>query len=487
MRTRLLIYAIVLSLMAWSAAAQETGSGSKKSGSKKRSAKAAKKSTADSGEQEGQAAEKAERNDVHWRFRDYPSLRLGRVARIDFHVKFQGDFQRYTPEQRNPSAEIPELNTFDLNRMRVSIEGNFLRHFEYEVEREIREEVSRGNFDNPRHPWRDVYINFRYFRDYQFRIGKFKVPFSMEQLTGPMRLDFIPRSRIADQVAPGRDIGIMMHGRFFERGLSYQVGLFKGDGENTRATRIEPDLDELGREIIVEVPTGQRTFAARLIGTPLRLLRVPEVLRDFHVGGAFTSATVPPGAGREGLKGIRGRTIGEETFFPHIFTHGHRLRIGTEAAWMPGPFSLKGEFIHTSEERRGQGIRSEDLPDLISRGWYVSGSWLITGEKKAEAIDPKRDFIFGRGIGAWEVAIRWEALRFGSAEHPGRPSRGTRAANILGNSDRLWTFGMNWYLNRWTKFQFNAIHERLEDRLQRVPIPGRTEYWTGLVRLQFAM
>ena len=160
--------------------------------------------------------------------------------------------------------------------------------------------------------------------------------------------------------------------------------------------------------------------------------------------------------------------------------------MGLELDWRPGPFSLKSEFIHVQDERRGQGLRTEDLPNLISRGWYVSGSWAITGEPKADNIEPRKPFLQNWGMGALEVAARIEQLRFGSSEHNGRASRSPRAANILGNSDRAWTVGLNWYLNRWSKIQFNLVREKIED-IQRSPILGQDRYWTRLCRLQFVM
>ena len=57
----------------------------------------------------------------------------------------------------------------------------------------------------------------------------------MEQLTSAHRLDFVLRSRIADDLAPGRDVGGSVHGRFFERGLNYEVGVFRRDGEDENA------------------------------------------------------------------------------------------------------------------------------------------------------------------------------------------------------------------------------------------------------------
>ena len=90
------------------------------------------------------------------------------------------------------------------------------------------------------------------------------------------------------------------------------------------------------------------------------------------------------------------------------------------------------------------------------------------------------------GIGAVQLAIRYEQLRFGSVEHIGTPSRDSRAANILGNSNRALTFGANWMLNRHTRIQVNAMREKIED-IQRSPIPGREYFWSRLCRLQFVL
>ena len=59
-------------------------------------------------------------------------------------------------------------------------------------------------------------------------------------------------------------------------------------------------------------------------------------------------------------------------------------------------------------------------------------------------------------------------------------------SNIYGNSDRAWTTGINWYLNRFFKVQLNGIHETIED-VNRSPINGRDKYWMGILRLQFSM
>ena len=97
---------------------------------------------------------------------------------------------------------------------------------------------------------------------------------------------------------------------------------------------------------------------------------------------------------------------------------------------------------------------------------------------------PKNARRTGRGFGAVQIASRYEQLRFGSAEHPGLPSRSTRAANIYSASERVATFGVNWYLNRFVRIQFNWVRELIEDS-QRAPIRGQDTYWSRYLRIQF--
>lgn len=415
---------------------------------------------------------------VRFVFRQHPSLRIGRnFLRIDFRVKVQADQRSFYPYY------LTDEGDFELHRVRVGIQGRFLRDFEFQVERELNNEISRAfRIQEETTPdlWQDVFVNYRHFRRAQLQVGRFKIPFSQEQLTGPSNLDFVNRAHLAKQLAPGRSQGVMLHGRFFERGLNYEAGVFRTDGDNAEVTEV---IDEAGHE--THRRTGVRTFAGRLTGAPLRLAPVPvvfkNVFKDVQIGVAFTSTSVP-----EGLYGLRGRTFSKETFFRHGFVRGERRRLGSEFRWTPGPFSLKSEFVHVQEERKQQGTRGEDLPNLVARGWYVSGSWILTGQKYDERDEPKKGFLFDRGLGAVELAARYDAIRFGSAEHPGRPSRSPRGANILSASDRAWTLGVNWYWNRFFKIQLNAVREKLDDA-GRTPLPGEAVYWMRIVRVQFAL
>src|SRR5262249_49661383 len=128
----------------------------------------------------------------------------------------------------------------------------------------------------------------------------------------------------------------------------------------------------------------------------------------------------------------------------------------------------------------------EDLPNLIGQGWYFTAGWVVTGEQTAGGVKPRKDFLRGKGIGAIQIVGRYEQLRFGSAEHPGTPSRSSRGANLASASERIATFGVNWYLNRFTRVQLNIYREVIED-LQKAPIVGIDTYWSRYLRIQFVL
>lgn len=384
-----------------------------------------------------------------------PSLRIGSFLRVDLMAKAQ-----LNAEVLSPTYDT-EQGRFDLSRLRLGIEGEITDDIEYQVEREFR-----GTFQerDAQYPWRDAWINFRHLRDFQLRAGKFKVPFSLEAMESESNLEFVYRSRAADDLAPGRDVGAALHGRFGDL-LGYNVGVFRNDGEKSDSSNDE---------------RGGRTVAARITSQPLRLLSLPGDWDEVEIGLGGVSSEVS-----EGLSSLRGRTVVGEAYFPHVYVRGRRLRLGTDVRWRPGPFSIQGEFIQVRERRERQSVRAEDLPEKISQGWYLAGTWAITGESKENGITPRNPFP-SKGKGALEVALRYERISFKSAVSEGLPFRSPRAPNLLGNEDHVWTVGLNWYLNRYVRIQVNGVRERILD-VERSPVRGRETFHIGVVRLQFSL
>jgi phosphate-selective porin OprO/OprP len=152
----------------------------------------------------------------------------------------------------------------------------------------------------------------------------------------------------------------------------------------------------------------------------------------------------------------------------------------------PGPASIKAEWMRVETERRGVSVEDGDLSPLIGEGWYVSGTYVITGEKKSNVDRPKKPLFPGRGYGAIEVAARIENLTFRSGASGEPRSAGPRADVILGNADQAATLGVNWYVNRFFKIQANYIRETLDDPSQG-PLPSKPTFSSTVVRFQFSM
>jgi phosphate-selective porin len=169
-----------------------------------------------------------------------------------------------------------------------------------------------------------------------------------------------------------------------------------------------------------------------------------------------------------------------------VFVKGLRRRFGVDFDWALGPFGAQAEFIQVNDTRDGQGIGDQNLSDARARSWYAVGSYVLTQEKKSGGVEPKKGGIFRGGFGALEAAVRYDQLRFDSKIGQDTPFRNSRAETILPSGDRVWTLGLNWYVNRWGKVQINGIREHATDP-ERSPTLGGTPYWSKVVRFQFEL
>lgn len=408
----------------------------------------------DASREERKQQEKKEEpeDEVGFRWKGYPSLQLGKGTHVDIRARVQFD-------ARKLDAPVDEADTAesDFARRRIGVEGEIRNVVGFEIDAELEGE----------NRWRDVYANYQQFEAVQVRGGQFKLPFSLDENTSPTNLDFVYRSLAARLLAPGRDRGVMVHGRVLDRIVRYELGMFDQDGRNARSRNPER-------------VSGTRTLAGRVVVQPFRSSK--SIATDLQAGLAFTSSDVPPG-----VRSLRGLTTFEETFFDRdLWVQGRRQRTGFELRWRPGPFSLKTEYIHVTTERRGQSVDDTDLSPLRATGWYVSGTWALTGEKKAAGLNkPRRPFLRG-GWGAFEAAVRVEQLTFDSLGTDGLPSFSVRADVVEAASDRVTTIGGSWYLNQWAKIQLNAVRESVTSPRRGEPQSSRRS-WVYITRFQFTM
>lgn len=396
------------------------------------------------------AQDKPAKRGLTWN--DRPSIVFAEDVTMDLRVKVQFDWRGFDPE-------IGE-DLFHFQSRRLGLKGQLTRHFDYEIEREAE---SAGE-------WKDVYLNWTSFDAVRVKGGRFKMPFGYEQNTGPTDLDFAFRSLGSSQIAPARDKGAMVYGRFFGRALTYEAGLFHTDGDNGKLD--EPQFIEPGQE----EPKLGPTFVSRVGFDPLRPF-AGDPLDSVRVGFAYTNGAIP-----EGLNSLRGEAVYGFDFFPPVYVKGRRQRVGVEMDWTPGPVGVKAEWMQSREDRDNQGLADRDLSDVIGTAWYISGTWLVTGQDKDDNIGPGRG-LFRGGLGAIEIGARYDELGYRSGSTEGPPQRNPRAAHIMPNSDSVWTAGVNWFPVRHVKVVANAVHEAFED-VERTPQLGETSFWSGVFRLQ---
>jgi phosphate-selective porin len=376
---------------------------------------------------------------------DRPSLRFGDVFRLEPITKFDALVWR--------SDLDPDGSEFSFDRRRIGVQGRLFRVVEFEIERELGDDET---------PWRDVVAELRKWRAVRVKGGRFKIPFGEERLTSIASLDFINRSLASEALTPGRDTGLELNGRLFDSVLSYKAGIFQHDGDVSRAGTDAP---------------AERTGAGTLTVAPFAHAD-SKALKSIEFGGAAAVGDVP-----EGLNGLRARTVGGyEAIAPH-FVAGRRIRLGAHAGWSGGPVAIRGEYLQARDERKGQSLAGDDLPDVIGRGGYVSGVWTAIGELKGGG--PKQGLNAGRP-GAIQFAGRMEWLGFASPAGIGEPLRNQRASNVMRNDLRAATLGVNWYPIRFVKLQFNFVRETLGDP-ERSPNPANPVVYSRVFRVQFAM
>lgn len=384
---------------------------------------------------------------------DHPEIDLGKGSRLELRARFAAD----RSDSDASTADPAEVSTIDLGKRRIGVSGEIRNAVEFQVEAELDDDD----------PWRDVYADFKHFGFARVRGGKFKIPFSLDENTGASRLDFMYRSLAATHLAPGRDRGVMVHGRVAKEVLRYEAGLFEHDGKNARTNNPAKVF-------------GGRTTAARVSVEPLR--NTKDAVGDLSFGVAYTRSDVP-----EGIAGLRGQTVLLQNFFSasEYLVNGERRRLGVEMAFLPGPASFKMEWMRVETERRGESVEDTDLSPIVGDGWYVSATYALTGEKKSRVQRPKRP-LFQGGFGAVEIGARLERLRFTSGAGGETPSTSPRAEVIAGNRNQVTTLGVNWYVNRFFKIQANFIREKLDDPAQG-PLPSKAGFNTTAIRFQFSL
>lgn len=281
------------------------------------------------------------------------------------------------------------------------------------------------------------------------RIGRWRQPFGMSALTGIRELPFLERA-LPFAFVPFRQTGIGAFDTALDGQMTWAISVYRyptfgfgnnfgdngGYGMTGRITALpvyEDDGERLlhiGFDYSFDDPSNDQ----------LRFQSTPEIFDSENEGAPVLPGTSP---------------ITTPWVDTGVVPTQNLNLIGVEGAAAYGPVYLQSE-VYWAVVKLTNG-NSNTLP-----GAYVQARWILTGERLPYV---KSNGVFGRvvpnrnvdsagGIGAWELTARWSYIDLNG---PGFPGPGRRLNDL--------TFGLNWYVNRYTKFQFNYIHAFLDDPL----------------------
>ena len=131
---------------------------------------------------------------------------------------------------------------FRLRRARINLTGDFAEQFDFKMEGDFANSDGT-NGERTAFSATDIWINWHQFPAAQIKVGQYKAPFGLEQLTPDTTLYTIERTLPTDAITPDRQIGVELWGKPFtsiwpeqKDLLTYYAGIFNGNGATSTPT-----------------------------------------------------------------------------------------------------------------------------------------------------------------------------------------------------------------------------------------------------------
>lgn len=140
-----------------------------------------------------------------------------------------------------------ESNSFNIRMARISLEGRIASDFYWKTQIQFNGNTSTLG-SSPRMV--DLFAEWQKYEYFKVKIGQFKNPFTFENPMHPIDQGFMGYSqnvsklagfsdRAGEHASNGRDIGLQFQGDFLKNAngrnlLHYQIGVFNGQGTNTK-------------------------------------------------------------------------------------------------------------------------------------------------------------------------------------------------------------------------------------------------------------
>ena len=349
---------------------------------------------------------------------------------------------------------------FDQNDTSVAQAGDFRKGTEF---RRARLFLAGEAFDNIDYKIQFDFVGQTDFKDVHatvkqlpclgnVRVGHFKEPFSLENLTSSKYITFMERG-LNNVFTPGYSIGLMAFDHTDDENMTMAVGVFTSTIEHDPPIFPFDDFDDADGTALTTRWTFLPWYDEATHGRSL-----------LHTGLCYTYRDIPeliPGGDeRFRLRARPDSHLAGRVVDTGFLDDSERANaVDAEAAWVHGPWSVQSEYTWYFLERSA-------VEDPTFHGGYVYISYFLTGENRQykrtkgafDRVRPYQNFFRVRtddsnvctGTGAWELGYRWSYLNL--------TDTGVRGGELHDH-----TFGLNWYLNPYTRVMLNYIHSETDD------------------------
>ena len=195
-----------------------------------------------------------------------------------------------------------ESNSFNIRMGRIALEGRIANDFYWKTQIQFNGNTSDLG-SSPRMV--DLFAEWQKYSYFKVKIGQFKNPFTFENPMHPIDQGFMGYSqnvsklagfsdRAGEHASNGRDIGLQLQGDFLKNAngrnlLHYQIGVFNGQGINTKD--VDNQKNVIGGVWVMPV-VGMRIGAFGWTGSYARKGNWTEIVAD-------PTSSVTPGATKE--------------------------------------------------------------------------------------------------------------------------------------------------------------------------------------------
>jgi phosphate-selective porin len=260
---------------------------------------------------------------------------------------------------------------FRLRRARINLTGDFAEQFDFKLEGDFENSdglnASRTAFEAT-----DIFINWHQFPWAQVKMGQWKAPFGLEQLTPDTTLYTIERTLPTGAITPERQIGIQLWGKPLAVVLpdqpdllTYYAGIFNGNGRN-----------------ITNNDNNNFMYVGRLESM---------LFKDVFGKGSFLKL----GADVLNSRDDKGTNISQSlnllvnsdgSLSPFVLPGADERTAWSVDGWLKmGPFDLIGEFLQERVNPRTVNGVPPGFDRFTTDGFYVTGGYFLI-PKKLQAV-----------------------------------------------------------------------------------------------------